>query len=214
MVTQDTQPQHQQQHLPHPCVTWACPRHCAFGEAAWKPLRASVSLGSWLAAWRGGSKQPLPQAKSNTRVFSGGSRPQFPLAKHRKVHGQEEGAQDQEHPQSIQDKAPYVKCTKRPENPGYPSCCSYAGCLGMQHPVAAGTSAPSSTDRALLPVQTRLDWVYFAHLCCLQPPDCFLVGVLSVVTSHRVQGPLSITGNKLVRRGRRERERPSEKGSG
>lgn len=157
LVTQDTQPQHQQQHLPHPCVTWACP------VLSQLPLRALClwrgrletfaclsfpgELADCLAreAWRGGSKQPLPQAKSHTRVFSGGSRPQFLLAKHHKVHGQEEGAQDQEHPQSIQDKAPYVKCTKRPENPEYPSWCSYTGCLGMQHPVAAGTSAPSST---------------------------------------------------------------------
>lgn len=37
------------------------------------------------------------------------------------------------------------------------------------------------------------------------------MGAPSVVTSRRVQGPLSITGNELVRRGRRERETQKER---
>lgn len=37
------------------------------------------------------------------------------------------------------------------------------------------------------------------------------MGTPSVVTSRWVQGPLSITGNELVRRGRRERETQKER---
>lgn len=132
---------------------------CAFGKAALKPLRASVSPGGdscspctgSLVGWQQRLACPRPR---DTHVSSQEALDHSTFLQNTaRCVGRKKAPRNKKPPshspsyRSIQGRAaPYEKGTKPPENPEDPPCRSYPGSLGALHPVAAGTSAPSGAD--------------------------------------------------------------------
>lgn len=202
-----------QQHRAHPRVLGLVPGARAraallplppsdFGEVAWMPSRASVSPRE---TWPRGNQQQLARGRDahtspreapahssslqNTARRVG--RKKTPKARKKKNTNKtsKHGSPSPEH--VGQSSAP---CRKAQRNLKFQESSDLATCTprGPRH----------EPGRGLLPTLLLLPRA--AGFCCWGRAR-------SVVTSLWVQGPLSITGNELVRRGRRERETQKER---